>query len=256
MLVASWNVNSLKVRLEHVIHWLADVQPDVLCLQETKTVDEQFPAGVFEDLGYHIAYAGQKTYNGVAIISRHEISDVVVDFPDFDDPQRRILAATINGVRIVNLYVPNGGDLGSEKFQYKLKWLSHLEAWLEQVIEKHTKTVVLGDFNIAPRDCDVHDIAAWEGGALVSPQERAVFERLLGLGLSDTFTLFEPDETIYSWWDYRAAGFQRNSGLRIDLILSSKILAEQCSVSYIDIEPRKLERPSDHAPVLASFDPL
>ena len=210
-------------------------------------------AGTYLEAGYQGVANGQKTYNGVAILSRNEMADHVTDFPNFEDPQRRILAATIDGVRVVNLYVPNGSEVGSEKYDYKLGWLSALHGFLESEMKSHDKLVVLGDFNIAPDDRDVYDPEKWGDGILCSPKERAALQALIELGLSDVFRQFEQPESTFSWWDYRFAGFRRNAGLRIDLILASKTLADVCEASYVDREPRSWERPSDHTPVVAEF---
>jgi exodeoxyribonuclease-3 len=253
MKIATWNVNSLKVRLPHVLEWLGSAKPDVLVLQEIKQLTEAFPAEEIAEAGYHGVASGQKTYNGVAVLSRNESSDHVTDFPGFEDPQRRILAATIDGIRVVNLYVPNGSSVGSEKYEYKLGWLAALRGYLEQELKAHDRLVVLGDFNIAPDDRDVYDPVKWGDDVLCSPLEREALGELLELGLSDVYRQFEQPENTFSWWDYRAAGFRRNAGLRIDLILASKALAEVCEASYIDREPRTWERPSDHAPVIAEF---
>ena len=253
MKIATWNVNSLNVRLPHVIEWLNAASPDVLVLQEIKQVTAAFDAEAFRELGFDSVASGQKTYNGVAVVSRTLASDLVFDFPGFDDPQRRILAATVDGVRVINLYVPNGSSVGSEKYEYKLGWLSALRDFLEMELKSHEKLVVLGDFNIAPDDRDVHNPEKWGDDILCSPAERAALQSLLDLGLSDVFRQFEQPEKTFSWWDYRAAGFRRNAGLRIDLILASAALASQCSASYVDREPRTWERPSDHAPVVAEF---
>lgn len=257
MKLASWNVNSLKVRLPHVLDWLEQQQPDILGLQETKTIDDNFPVEEIEAAGYKVAFAGQKTYNGVALLSKTRISDIVTDLPGLDDLQRRVLGATVHhdtgNVRFLNLYVPNGSEVDSEKYEYKLGWLAALEKYVEQQLAEHEKLVVVGDFNIAPDDRDLWDPVGWKDKILVSPLERAAFQRFIDLGLSDTFRLFEQEEKIYSWWDYRAAGFRRNNGMRIDLILSSPAMTKNCTASYVDIEPRKLERPSDHAPVVAEF---
>lgn len=247
--LASWNVNSLKVRLPQVLNFLENTQTDVLALQETKVVDAQFPLQDFLSLGYHVTFSGQPTYNGVAIISKHPITDVVTDLPDFEDSQRRLIAATIEGIRVVNVYVPNGSELTSDKYIYKLSWLEKLNQFIKQELQTHPKLVIMGDFNIAPEDCDVHNPKAWVGSVLVSPKERQALSDLLALGLTDSFRLFEQEEESYSWWDYRAAAFRRNNGLRIDLILVSDALKAQCTTSQIDKEPRKDERPSDHAPV-------
>jgi exodeoxyribonuclease-3 len=253
MKIATWNVNSLNVRLPHVIEWLNAANPDVLVLQEIKQVSDAFDAAAFRELGYDGVASGQKTYNGVAVISRSAPSDLVTDFPGFDDPQRRILAATIDGVRVVNLYIPNGSSVDSDKYDYKLGWLAALRDFLEMELNTHERLVVLGDFNIAPEDRDVYDPEKWGDSILCSPAERAALKALLDLGLSDVFRQFDQPENTFSWWDYRAAGFRRNAGLRIDLILASKSLTRKCVASYVDREPRTWERPSDHAPVIAEF---
>lgn len=253
MKIATWNVNSLRVRLPHVLQWLEAAQPDVLAIQETKTVDEQFPLAELEAAGYNAVFAGQKTYNGVAILSKSLATDVVTDIPDLDDPQRRILAATIDGVRVVNLYVVNGAEVGSDKYAYKLDWLAKVTAWLQQQAALYSQLVVLGDFNIAPEDRDVHDPVAWGEGILCSPAERAALQAIQALGLSDTFRQFTQPDKSFSWWDYRGGGFRRNHGLRIDLILASKPLADACQSCVIDREPRTWEKPSDHTPVVAEF---
>jgi len=252
--LASWNVNSLKVRLEQVLAWLESSQVDMLALQEIKMTDDQFPIKAFTDKGFHVAFSGQKTYNGVAIISRQPIEDVVTDVPDYSDPQRRILAATIGDIRLINLYVPNGAEVGSDKYEYKLTWLPHVTTFIQEQLRLYPRVAVVGDFNIAPDDRDVHDVQAWEGCVLVSPLERQAFSQLLALGLHDSFRNFTQDEQSFSWWDYRAAGFRRNMGLRIDLILLNDALNKHCLVSAIDKAPRKLERPSDHAPVWVEID--
>ncbi len=253
MKIATWNVNSLNVRLPHVLEWLTAHEPDVLVLQEIKQITEVFPKDAFTEVGYKSVASGQKTYNGVAIICREEPLDQITDFPGFDDPQRRILATTINGVRVIDLYVPNGQAVGTEKYQYKLRWLGALHGFLKAELEKHSNLVVLGDFNIAPQDRDVYDPEKWGEEVLCSPPERQALEALLKLGLHDVFRQFDQAEKSFSWWDYRAAGFRRNAGLRIDLILASPDMAEACQASFIDREPRTWERPSDHAPVVAEF---
>jgi exodeoxyribonuclease III len=251
--LATWNVNSLRVRLPHVMQWLATNQPDVLALQETKLVDEDFPAEVLQAAGYYVQYAGQKTYNGVALLSKHPIENVQIQLNDFDDPQRRVIAATIAGVRIVNCYVPNGESLESEKYQYKLQWLAQLHRELARQSQQYSALVVVGDFNIAPEDRDVHDPVYWHDRVLVSAPERQALQKLLALGFDDVFRQF--DQTIrFSWWDYRAAAFRRNLGLRIDLVLTSKQLTSSCQACYVDKVPRGWERPSDHAPVVAEFE--
>ena len=253
MKIATWNVNSLNVRLPHVLEWLSANDPDVLVLQEIKQVTEAFPTEALAEIGYSSVASGQKTYNGVAVISKTAVSDVVTDFPGFDDPQRRILAATINDVRVVDLYIPNGQEVGSEKYVYKLGWLEALGSFLAKQMSVHEHLVVLGDFNIAPADEDVHDPAKWGEGILCSPAERAALKGMIELGLTDVFRTFEQPENSFSWWDYRAAGFRRNAGLRIDLILASDSMTRACRKSYIDKEPRTWERPSDHTPVIAEF---
>ena len=251
--IATWNVNSLRVRLPHVLQWLEAEQPDVLALQETKLVDINFPIEEIQNAGYHAVYAGQKTYNGVAILSKEIATDTVFSFPSFDDPQRRILCSTINDIKILNLYVPNGSEVGSDKFKYKLEWFSHLHLFVKNLLEKYKKVILLGDFNIAPDDRDVYDPKEWEGKVLVSEAERDGFRQLLELGLTDSFRIFNQGEGCFSWWDYRAAAFRRNHGLRIDHILTSEGLTNKCIKCWIDKSPRSLERPSDHAPVIAEF---
>ncbi|WP_392536426.1 exodeoxyribonuclease III [Legionella sp. 227] len=252
--LASWNVNSLKIRLEQVLQWLESSGVDVLAIQETKLLDEKFPVTAFTEKGYHVVFSGQKTYNGVAVISRYPLSDVLTDIPDFVDPQRRIIAVTVAGVRLINLYVPNGSELTSDKYQYKLDWLQKIIAFIQQQMNVFTNIAVVGDFNIAPEDRDVHDPVEWIGSVLVSPAEREAFTQLLQLGFHDSFRNFIQEEQSYSWWDYRAASFRRNRGLRIDHILLSKPLNALCRQSVIDKEPRKVERPSDHAPVWVELD--
>jgi exodeoxyribonuclease-3 len=252
--VASWNVNSLKVRLPQLADWLGATPVDVIGLQETKLTDENFPQAPIEALGYHVVRSGQKTYNGVALLSRQPISDARFELEGFDDPQRRVAIGTSGGVRYVNLYVPNGQAVGSEKYAYKLRWLDALHRTLEAELAAHRHVVVMGDFNIAPDDRDVHDPQAWAGQILCSEPERAALQKLLALGLGDSFRLFDQPPASFSWWDYRQAGFRRNLGLRIDLILASAALQGACRTSTVDTEPRRAERPSDHAPVIASFD--
>ncbi|MCH9690080.1 MAG: exodeoxyribonuclease III [Gammaproteobacteria bacterium] len=247
--IASWNVNSITVRLEAVLAWLETSKADVLALQETKVPDERFPKEAFLERGYHVAFSGQKTYNGVAVISRMPIQDIVTDISGYDDVQRRFLAVTVSGVRVVNLYVPNGSAVGTDKYAYKLEWLAHVTALIKKEQAVYPKLVVLGDFNIAPDDRDVHDPARWAGSVLVSPPERAAYQALVATGLTDSFRLFDQENNAFSWWDYRAAGFPRNHGLRIDLVLLSDALKLGCVESQIDVAPRRAERPSDHAPV-------
>ncbi|MDD2686036.1 MAG: exodeoxyribonuclease III [Gallionella sp.] len=252
MRIATWNVNSLKVRLPHLLDWVTANPVDVVCLQETKTEDKNFPLEALQQAGYHVAFVGQKTYNGVAILSRAAISDVQVGIPDFDDEQKRVIAATIDGVRVVCVYIPNGSEVGSDKYHYKLKWLAALQTWLKQELARYPKLVLLGDYNIAPEDRDCHDPVAWQGNILVSEAERDAFRNLLQLGLRDAFRLFEQAEKSYSWWDYRMMAFRRNMGMRIDHILISEALT--CVACEIDKSPRKLERPSDHTPVVAELN--
>ena len=253
MKIASWNVNTLRVRLPHVLQWLDNVRPDVLALQEIKLTDADFPANALADIGYQAICSGQPTYNGVALLSRDEPEDVVTALPDFQDPQRRVLGARIGEVYVLDLYVPNGQSLDSDKYRYKLDWLAQLDAWVPGLLKRQPNLVMLGDFNIAPEDRDVHDPAAWEGQVLVSDPERQAFQRLLGHGLKDSFRLHQEGGGHYSWWDYRSAGYQRNRGLRIDHILLSSPLAERCAAAWIDPEPRGWERPSDHTPVLVEL---
>ncbi len=253
MKLATWNVNSLKVRLPHVLQWLADTSIDILCLQETKTIDSKFPVAEIEAAGYQVAFSGQPTYNGVAILSRHAIEDVVKNNPLFPDQQQRIISATIAGMRIVCAYVPNGQSVGSEKYQYKLEWLKALRQWLKAELIQHPNLALLGDYNIAPDDRDVHDPVAWRGQVLVSDAERDEFKALCSLNLSDAFRLFEQPEKLFSWWDYRQMAFRRNMGLRIDHILLSPPLAARCTACEIDKLPRKWEQPSDHTPVIATL---
>ena len=253
MKVASWNVNSLRARLSHVLDWIDSARPDVLGLQETKLRDENFPVEDFEARGYRCAFSGQPAYNGVALLSRLPMTDAVTDFDGSEDPQRRVLGATIGSLRVLNLYVPNGQRVGSDKYLYKLGWLAVLRRHLESELARHQRVVVLGDFNIAPEDRDVHDPVAWEGKVLCSPRERSALAAILALGFADTYRLFDQPERGYSWWDYRAAAFRRNLGLRIDLILASTTLCDECTRSTIDAAPRRRERPSDHAPIYAEF---
>ncbi|ANB01826.1 exodeoxyribonuclease III [Ectothiorhodospira sp. BSL-9] len=253
MRIATWNVNSLKVRLPHVLDWLEQQRPDVLALQETKLIDEAFPVEALTEAGYQAVFAGQKTYNGVALLSKTQALDPVTDPPGVESADRRIMAATVGGVRVVNLYVVNGSEVGSDKYAYKLEWLHRVTAFLRAEQERHEHVVVLGDFNIAPEDRDVYDPEAWHERILCSTPEREALKAILDMGFVDVFRQFEQPDPSYSWWDYRAARFRRNQGLRIDLILATTTLAGQCTASMIDTAPRKLERPSDHAPVVADF---
>ena len=254
MKIATWNVNSLNVRLPQVVAWLAAAQPDVLALQETKLIDEKFPVDEIAAAGYQSVFSGQKTYNGVAILSKRPAVEVVKDLPGLDDPQRRVLAALYGDVRVLNLYIPNGESVASDKYQYKLGWLDALVAFIAEEIKRYPKLVVLGDFNIAPDERDVYDPQIWTGKVLFSTPEREAFQRLLAAGMCDTFRLFDQEERQFSWWDYRMNAFRRNMGLRIDHILASKPLCEQCRSCVIDRQPRQNERPSDHAPVMAEFN--
>ena len=251
--IATWNVNSLRVRLPQLATWVTESTPDIIALQETKLPDPDFPAAEIEALGYHCAYSGQRTYNGVAVLSRQPIEVLTTCIPGFEDEQRRVLAVRTAGLVVIDLYIPNGQEPGSDKYAYKLRWLEALQQWLESLLHTEKHVVVLGDFNIAPEDRDVHDPAAWIGHVHVSEPERDAYRRLLQAGLVDVFRQFEQPEKSYSWWDYRAAGFRRNAGLRIDLILASTAMAQQCVAARIDKEPRRAERPSDHTPVLADF---
>jgi exodeoxyribonuclease-3 len=253
MKIASWNVNSLRVRLPQVLEWLDQTKVNVLALQETKTQDPDFPQQEIEDAGYQVVFSGQKTYNGVAILAKTQPKDPITDVKELDDPQRRILAATVNDVRVINLYVVNGSEVGSEKFAYKLDWIDKVTAHIKKEMKAHEKVIVLGDFNIAPDDRDVHDPEMWKDKILCSKEERQAYEKIISLGLTDTFRQFDQEDKSFSWWDYRGGGFRRNHGLRIDLILASKVLSEQCITSSIDKTPRSWERPSDHTPVVAEF---
>jgi len=252
--IASWNVNSLRVRLDHVLDWLQNDPVDVLALQETKLTDDKFPVEAIEAAGYQCRFVGQKTYNGVAVLSREPLADVVTSLPDYDDPQQRFIAGTVGGVRVVNVYVPNGETVDSDKYSYKLNWLASLNAFVSKELEQHDRLVLLGDFNIAPSDDDVYKPERWKDKVLCSAPERTALNDLLALGLVDTFREFEQEPAVYSWWDYRFNGFKRNAGLRIDLILASDALNADCISSTVDAAPRGLERPSDHAPVVAEFD--
>ncbi|HMW19088.1 MAG TPA: exodeoxyribonuclease III [Accumulibacter sp.] len=253
MIVASWNVNSLKVRLPQLLDWLARVQPDVVCLQETKLEDAAFPAVDIAAAGYQVAFSGQKTYNGVAVLARGTLGDVQYGNPFHADPQKRLLLATVAGVQVICAYVPNGQAVDSEKYTYKLAWLDALARWVDERLAVNPRLVLAGDFNIAPDDRDVHDPQAWAGQILCSDAERAAFRRLLAAGLHDSFRLFEQPAKAFSWWDYRMLAFQKNQGLRIDHILLSAPLASRCTAATIHRETRKLTRPSDHAPVSATF---
>lgn len=251
MKLASWNVNSIRQRLTHVVDWLNTNEPDVLAVQEIKTEAATFPMAEIEATSYHCVLSGQKAYNGVALISRDEAVDVATGIPDFVDEQRRVIAATYGGTRVINVYVPNGQSVGSDKYRYKLDWLDALTAYVADELKQHPRLAIVGDFNIAPDDRDVHDPELWRDKVLCSGPERERLQNLLALGLKDSFRLFDQPEKSFSWWDYRMMGFRRNHGLRIDLILASNALAATCSASTIDTAPRKLDKPSDHAPVVA-----
>ena len=253
MKLATWNVNSLNVRLGHLTTWLQKHQPDVICLQETKLEDAKFPADALREAGYEAVFSGQRTYNGVAILSKRPIADPLKGIPGLDDPQQRVFAATISGVRVVCVYVPNGENMESPKFAYKMSWLKALREWLHDEMKKHPKLAVAGDYNIAPEAEDVHDPEAWSGKIHFTPPEREALHELFGIGLKDAFRLFDQPERSYTWWDYRLLSFRRKMGLRIDHILLSPQLAKLCTSCTIDVEPRRLERPSDHAPVVAEF---
>ncbi len=253
MKISTWNVNSLKVRLPQLLDWLRSNPVDVLALQEIKCLDEGFPLAALQELGYHSACSGQKTYNGVALLSRTPLADVKAGMPGYRDEQKRVLAATVNGVRVISVYVPNGQSVGSEKYQYKLLWLEALRAHLQAELAQYPQLVVLGDYNIAPTPADTHDPAVWEGNILCSEPERAAFRALQELGFTDCWTLFEHPPQTFTWWDYRQAAFRRNMGLRIDHVLASAALTPACKGCDVDKTPRKNERPSDHAPVFAEF---
>lgn len=253
MKLATWNVNSLKVRLPQLIDWLARARPDVMCLQELKLEDPKFPRTELEAAGYQCAFSGQKTYNGVAILSRVPLTGITAGIPGFQDDQKRVIAASAGDLRVVCVYCPNGQAVGSEKYAYKLRWFAALKDCLAAELARHPRLAVAGDFNVAPEDRDVHDPQAWEGQVHVSEPERAAWRALLAVGLKDSFRLFEQPDKIYSWWDYRMLGFRRNAGLRIDHVLISADLAQRCTAVSVDKAPRKLERPSDHAPVIAEF---
>jgi exodeoxyribonuclease III len=253
MKIAAWNVNSLNVRLPHVLDWLQSAAPDVLCLQELKLEDAKFPLEAINEAGYNAVFDGQKTYNGVAILSKTRAEDVVKGIPGYADEQKRVIAATVEGLRIVCVYVPNGQSVDSDKYRYKLEWLGALTRYLETAIGEFPELAVGGDYNIAPEDRDVHDPKAWVGQVLCSGPERAAFASLAALGLKDSFRLFAQPEASFSWWDYRMNAFRRKMGLRIDHILLTPPLASRCTAASIDTLPRTWERPSDHAPVLAQI---
>ena len=253
MKIATWNVNSLRVRLPHLLDWLGAEAPDAVCLQETKCEAARFPEAELAAAGYRSLHHGQRTYNGVAILTREPCAEVCRGIPRFEDPQCRVLAADLRGLRLVSVYVPNGQSVGSDKYAYKLRWFEALAAWLERQLAEAPRLAVLGDFNVAPEARDVHDPLAWEGKIHCSEPERAAFQRLRDLGFADAFRLFDQPGAAFSWWDYRMAAFRRNMGLRIDHVLLSPALATACRGCRIDVAPRRLERPSDHAPVVCEF---
>lgn len=253
MRLATWNVNSLRVRLGHLLEWLAQAQPDVACLQETKTEDANFPAGDLRDAGYHAVYCGQRGYNGVAILARSPVSEVTHGIPDFTDDPRRCIAATVDGIRIVCLYAPNGEAPGTDKYAYKLRWYAALTHWLGNLVANTPQLAVLGDMNVAPEDRDVHDPKRWAGKIHVSAPERTALRAVIDTGLVDAFRLFPQPEKSFSWWDYRLRAFERGWGLRIDLALLGPALARRCTACSIDLAPRTRERPSDHAPVVVEI---
>jgi exodeoxyribonuclease III len=253
--LATWNVNSLRIRLAHLLEWLAAAQPDVMCLQETKVEDANFPLAEIQAAGYQAVYCGQRSYNGVAILARSALTDVQHGIPDFADDPKRVIAATVGDLRVLCLYAPNGEAPGTDKYAYKLRWYQALTAWLGPELEKRPRLAVLGDLNIAPEPRDVHNPKRWEGKIHFSEPERAAFRAVVHVGLADAFRLFEQPEKQFTWWDYRLLAFQRGWGLRIDHILLSPQLAAKCTACTIDTEPRKRERPSDHAPVITELAP-
>jgi exodeoxyribonuclease-3 len=252
--VATWNVNSIRARRERVLGWLDRTQPDIVCLQETKVVDGDFPADVLESAGYRVVFHGQKTYNGVAILSKESADSVVRGFEDGgDDSQARFLSADVAGIRVLSAYVPNGQKPDTDPYFYKLEWLARLRAFLERSCDPSKPLVLCGDFNVAPEDRDVHDPQAWKNEILCTDREREALKTVLDFGLEDTFRLHHSDEGLFSWWDYRMLGFPKNKGLRIDFVFASRPLAERCSKAWIDRDERKGKGASDHAPVLAEF---
>jgi exodeoxyribonuclease-3 len=251
--LATWNVNSLAVRLPQVLDWLAAHEVDVLALQETKLTDDRFPAGEFENAGYAACWFGQKTYNGVALLARGAPAEVVRNIPGFDDDQARVLAATVDGLRVIGAYFPNGQEPGSDKFAYKMRWQDALREWVRAELAAHPQLVLMGDFNVAPEDRDVYDPVAWAGQIHCTPEEREQFRQLIGLGLVDAFRLFEQPPKSWSWWDYRNLAFRKNQGLRIDHVLVSEALRPRVAACTIDKAPRRNERPSDHAPVVVTI---
>jgi exodeoxyribonuclease-3 len=255
MRIATWNVNSIRVRVHAVLAWLSKHQPDVLCVQETKVEDEKFPAREFSDAGYRSALCGQKTYNGVAVLSRHAIEEVRPGFPDLPvDEQRRLMAATVGGIRIINAYIPNGQTVDSPKFIYKLGFIARLRTYLDRCHRPDEPLAVLGDFNVAPEPRDVHAPEQWEEEVLFHPEARTAILGLKAWGLIDLFRMHHGKAGHFSWWDYRVGAFRRNLGLRIDHIWATPVLADRCTACEIDKTPRGEEKPSDHVPVIASFD--
>ncbi len=250
MKIASWNVNGIRARIEHVTAWIKSNQPDVLALQETKVMDDMFPFEAFTSLGYEAMIYGQKSYNGVALLSKKSPKECTRGIDDFVDEQTRVISGIYEGVKIIDVYIPNGQSVGSEKFEYKMTWLTNLHRYLEASIKRNEQIVVLGDFNIAPQDIDVHDPIEWKGKVLCSDEEREWLHKIEKIGFVDSFRLFNQDEGLFSWWDYRMASYRRKMGMRIDLILISEALRKNCIKSYIDETPRALEKPSDHTPVL------
>jgi len=255
MKIASWNVNSLNVRMPHLLEWLKTSAPDVVALQETKLEDLRFPQEAIAEAGYSSVFYGQKTYNGVAILARAPlaITEVQAGIPGFEDDHRRVLAATVGGIRVVDLYVVNGKAVGDPKYEHKLRWMAAVRDWLAEEIQRHPRMVVLGDFNVAPDDRDVHDPKRWHEKILCSTPERAALKAIMDLGLHDSFRLFTDEGGHFSWWDYRLMAFRRGWGLRIDLVLVSEALRAACSAAGIEREPRSWERPSDHTPVWAEI---
>ena len=254
MKITTWNVNSIRARLERVLDWVDRRQPDVAALQETKVVDEAFPREAFEERGYHVEIYGQKTYNGVALISRTPMEQVIRGFGDDPEEQRRLISAVIDGVRVVNVYVPNGQAVDSPKYPYKLEWLAKLRTFLDEHVGRDEPVLVMGDFNVAPTDLDVHDPEKWRDKVLCSDPERDALARICGWGLTDLFREYDEEGERYTWWDYRTLGFPRNAGLRIDLILGSEAALERCQGVVIERDERKGQKPSDHAPVTAYLD--
>ena len=250
MKIASWNVNGIRARIEHVTAWIKSNQPDVLALQETKVMDDMFPFEAFTSLGYEAMIYGQKSYNGVALLSKKSPKESTRGIDDFVDEQTRVISGIYEGIKIIDVYIPNGQSVGSEKFEYKMRWLTNLHRYLEASVKRNERIVVLGDFNIAPQDIDVHDPIEWKGKVLCSDEEREWLHKIEKIGFVDSFRLFNQDEGLFSWWDYRMASYRRKMGLRIDLILISEALRKNCIKSYIDETPRALEKPSDHTPVL------